>query len=50
VAKRLRQLDQTFCEKNAQFCRKIAQNGASINKDFLPEEINDQPWKFKHKK
>jgi hypothetical protein len=29
--------DQTFCEKCAQLCRHIAQNGAVKNKNFFPK-------------
>jgi hypothetical protein len=36
-----------FVKKIAQFCRKIAQNGALLNKKILPDEITDKIWKFR---
>jgi hypothetical protein len=32
------QCDQTFCEKSAQFCQNIGQNGALVNKKFCPNK------------
>jgi hypothetical protein len=36
----------TFCEKNAQFCQKIAQNGALVNKNFFPKKFLVKIWEF----
>jgi hypothetical protein len=38
------QCDQTFCEKSAQFCPNIAQNGAIVNKNFCPKTLLAKIW------